>query len=414
MWKKRINSQMLIILWALLLDILGIWMFIPGLEELSKMYSATNTIWLFWKSPAQTVEMILVLWASIYSISSFFTTPILGQISDNVWRKKPLLACILATWISYLILLFSHSIWLFILARIISWIVWWNISILTSMMTDLSKTTQERAKNFWVVGMMFWLGFIIWPLFWGFIIKHFWVNYVFLFGAIFSFLEAMLIAFVLKETHPIRSNKKLQFNVFWTFKKYLSIAPLNNLFFSIVLIWVASFSIQSVMSFYFPKYFWIPWHEIWGFMAIMWIASAINQWFLLPKVWLKYFNQKTIMKAVTISIPLIFLLIALFPNSFWIFAILIVVNMILNWTANPIYQSEIIKHTSADHIWEVNGLISSLWSLGMIFGPIVWSYMFYTLKLPVTYASSILALLATYFVLTYLKKIKNHENENFA
>ena len=407
-------TQMWILMWALLLDVLGIWMFIPWLEALSNMYSATNTIWLFGKSPAETVNMILILWATIYSLSSFFTTPLLWQLSDNVGRKKPLLACIVSTWISYLILLYSHSIWGFVLARIINWLVGWNISILTSMMSDMSKTPAERTKNFWTVWMMFSLGFIIWPLFWTLIIKNFWVNAIFLFWAIFSFLEALLIAFVLKETHPHSSHKKIQFNVFSTFRKYLSISPLNNLFFSIILTWIASFAFQSVMAFYFPKYFGIPGHDIGNYMAVMGFASAVNQWFLLPKVWLKYFEQKTIMKVATLALPIIFLIIALFPYSFWVFAVLIIVNMILNWTANPVYQSEIIKHTSKEHIWEVNGLISSLWSLWMIFGPMLGTYMHINLQLPVTYASAILALIATYFVLNYLNKIKNHDNEIMA
>lgn len=85
---------------------------------------------------------------SLYALCAFFSAPILGRMSDRYGRKNPLLFSVIGTCLSYVILMMTQSYWLYLFSRIINGVTGGNISIIQAILSDLSKTTEERNKNF--------------------------------------------------------------------------------------------------------------------------------------------------------------------------------------------------------------------------------------------------------------------------
>lgn len=83
----------------------------------------------------------------LYTIAVFFSAPILGQLADKHGRKPVLLFCIVGTLISYL-MLFIPNVYMYLLARLINGITGGNMSILQTIVSDLSSNDQERKKHF--------------------------------------------------------------------------------------------------------------------------------------------------------------------------------------------------------------------------------------------------------------------------
>ncbi len=85
---------------------------------------------------------------SLYALCAFFSAPILGRMSDRYGRKKPLLFSVIGTCLAYVVLMVTQSYWLYLFSRIVNGVTGGNISIIQAILSDLSKTSEERNKNF--------------------------------------------------------------------------------------------------------------------------------------------------------------------------------------------------------------------------------------------------------------------------
>ncbi|MEI7477416.1 MAG: MFS transporter [bacterium] len=135
------SKQKIIVLLVALLDVLSIGVLIPALPDMIGWYHSSPEL--------------LTFGTTIYSLCAFFAAPLLGQRSDVHGRKNILILCVAGTALSFLVLIFTHSIWLYLLARAINGITGGNISILQAILTDISPTHQERAKNYGFLGAIF-------------------------------------------------------------------------------------------------------------------------------------------------------------------------------------------------------------------------------------------------------------------
>lgn len=159
------KSSRLIIFGVLILDIISIGIMIPAFDVMRTFYHLSD-----WTGNilGQTITLspgtMISLGIAIYSLCAFFSAPILGRLSDKYGRKKPLILCVIGTCISYLILLVTQNYWWYLASRAFNGLTGGNISIIQAILADISTTTEERNKNFGLLGAIFGIGFIIGPL----------------------------------------------------------------------------------------------------------------------------------------------------------------------------------------------------------------------------------------------------------
>ena len=347
------NTIKIIILLVWFLDILWIGIFIPTLPELAKYY------WI----NAHSISYAIVL----YALFSFLSSPILWQLSDKYGRKSVLILCILWTFIANLIMSISDIFIIFIIARIINWFTWWNISVLQSMLSDISISKKDRMSNLWLIWALFWLWFIVWPILWS-ILLPFSIKAPFWFMTWLAVFEFFIVNIFLKETNNKKVNKKINYNPTKTLIKFLKI-PNVNLFLVSFFMLILSFSMYQWM---FPVYlnikFWIPWNIIWYIMAWIWILIAFNQSVLLKRFWLKYFHLKNLFIIINFSLFILFIILSLI-NYFPAFLFVFYIMVLFSWVVNPIYVWEIVESTNEYDRWEIMWVLSSMQSISMFIWP---------------------------------------------
>lgn len=348
------SKNKFIIIFICFIDILWIWIFIPTLPELTKYY---------WVS-AHNISYAITLFA----LFSFLFWPILWQLSDKYWRKWILFLCIIGSFISSFIMSISQLFSVFLIWRIINWITWGNISILQSMMNDISKDKEERMHNMWIMWWIFGMWFIIGPVLWALILPlgvkaPFWLM------TWLAVIEIILILLFLSETNKNNlSIKKINLNPFKTIIKYIKNHEVSIIIYSFFLLILSSSMYQWMFTIFLNKHFWLPGHYAWYVMWWIWLWVAINQAFLLKRFWMKYFSLKKLFIITNFWILIIFLLLS-FINNLPLFLAVFFILVFFQWLVNPIYQNEIVETSHVNDRWEVMWVLSSLQSMSMFIWP---------------------------------------------
>lgn len=353
---KKIDTNKLMIIFIGFLDILAIWIFVPTLPDLANYY---------WVS-AQLISYAIVA----YAFFSFIAGPVLGQLSDVFGRKKILILCILGSVASNLLMTLTASYAIFILARVINWITGGNISVISSMMSDISKDKKERMANMWMIWALFWLGFIVWPALWAMLLP-FWVKAPFWLMTIASIFELVMMIIFLKETHLNTIKKKINYNPFTSIFKFLKDTNVRIFIISLFTL-ILSFSLyQGMFPVFLAKEFALPAYVTWYIMSAMWLVIAFNQAFLLKRFWFKFFSLSKLFFIINIWIFILFVLLFLIKDL-TTFLIVFFFLVALQWVVNPIYQSEIVENTGEHERWEIMWVMWSLQSMSMFIWPLIW------------------------------------------
>ncbi len=102
------------------------------------------------------------LLTTAYSLSQFFGTPILGQLSDR-WGRRPLLVIsLIGTVLSNLLAAIAGAPWLLFTARIFDGITGGNNSVAQAVVSDIT-TPEQRTQAFGIYSGLFRLGFVAGP-----------------------------------------------------------------------------------------------------------------------------------------------------------------------------------------------------------------------------------------------------------
>lgn len=352
------NRQKIVIYISILLDVLCIGILIPAVPELVHFY------WL--------PDYAISLWIVAYSLCSFLAAPLLWQLSDIYGRKRPLIWSIIINSLSRVILLISNPIAYFI-ARIINGFTGWNMSILQAVLADISVDEIDRKKNFWLLGAMFWLWFVIWPMLGSLLLDYGSVSSIFQFWLIFAIINILLVVTKFKETNHNHSDRKLTLNPFPLLWKYISHIDYRRVMISLFFLGIASFSYQSIMALIAEQRFNILGSHIWYYLAGIWVITIINQIILVPKFWIKKFTNKQLLSIISIGMIPGVIIMLLAPQWWmfivWWFAIVPFGSLMQVW-----YNNEIVSKVPHSKVGEAVWVLWSLQSLVMFVGPLFGSF----------------------------------------
>lgn len=102
-----------------------------------------------------------LLFAS-FSLSQLIAAPVLGDLSDRIGRRPVLIASLIGTVVSFVMLALAGSLAMLFVARIIDGATGGSITTARAYIADVTAE-QDRAKAFGLLGAAFGLGFIVGP-----------------------------------------------------------------------------------------------------------------------------------------------------------------------------------------------------------------------------------------------------------
>jgi MFS transporter, DHA1 family, tetracycline resistance protein len=182
------SSPLLPIFLIVLVDILGLTMLMPMLPFYAKSLGASAT----------QVGLLL----AIYALCQLVAGPPLGKLSDRFGRKPVLLVSQVGTFVGFLILGFSTTLWVAFLSRVIDGLTAGNLTVAQAYISDVTRP-RDRAKSFAVIGIAFGVGFLIGPAATAQIARLFGDHYSVFAAAGLSALS-ILATLVLLPAHPQR------------------------------------------------------------------------------------------------------------------------------------------------------------------------------------------------------------------
>ncbi len=390
--KKTLDwRQKVIIFWILLLDIIGIAVFIPAFPELKVYYGIT--------------DFQVTMWLTIYSLFAFLAAPLLGQWSDKFGRKKTLVWCIVGTTLSYLVLLLTKHYWVFLVSRMINGITGGNISILQAILTDISPNEETKRKNFGLMGALFGLWFIIGPVLWSLFLKFGGVELIFLFGTIFALLEVWLLSFGFTNTNELTPKKHITYNSFGVMRKYLKHPLTREILISLCFLWIGWFAINATQSLYMNNMFGTTWQQYGYYLAIVGVMSALNLWFLVPKFWMKRFSHKWLIIFAHGALILWYTLVWM-AHDLYTFLGLFYATIVLWNIYTPVYNIEVMSNAKRDEVGEISGMLGGAQSLFMFIGPLIW-WLMLQFHYNTFFGAAVCCLISLVVIIPYVQKARD-------
>jgi len=237
---------------TLLIDITGLGLIIPVMPKLIEELLHTSDI-----SKASQYAGWLTF---AYAITQFVFAPVLGNLSDKYGRRPVLLFSLLGFGIDYLFLSFAPTIgWLF-LGRIIAGITGASFTTASAYIADIS-TNENRAQNFGMIGAAFGLGFILGPMIGG-LLGELGPRVPFFVAAGLALLNCAYGYFVLPESLDKEHRRAFEWrraNPLGSLLQLKKYPAVSGLIISMILIYIAGHSVQSIWSFFnIERFNWSP------------------------------------------------------------------------------------------------------------------------------------------------------------
>lgn len=262
-----------------------------------------------------------------FMLSWFFGAPFLGDLSDNIGRKKSLMICLLGATIGYLISglgVTLNSMSLLIIGRVIAGFTSGSQPIAQATIIDLSDPLQ-KTRNISFVLLALSLGFIFGPLAGGILSNKAlvsWFNFSlpFYFAAFISLVNALLLHKLFKETFNQKSRMKIKWHraisIFQSAFRHEKIRYLSLIFLIMIFGWS---SYYTFISMYLLKKYSFGAFEITLFMAVMGIGFGIGNGFLANFCAKRYNLQTTVIISLLLGASGILLTVLTdTPNYAWI------------------------------------------------------------------------------------------------
>jgi len=117
-----------------------------------------------WAEDLGASPTIVGVLTAVYSLMQFIFAPVLGRLSDKFGRRPVILASLLGTAVSSLLIGLANSVLLLFIARILNGISGASYSTAQAYVADIT-TPQTRARGMGLIGAAFGIGFVIGPAF---------------------------------------------------------------------------------------------------------------------------------------------------------------------------------------------------------------------------------------------------------
>jgi DHA1 family tetracycline resistance protein-like MFS transporter len=143
-----VDRRLLVIVLTLVVNLIGFGIMIPLLPLYVQSFGASE----------QVIGMVI----ATFSLSQLVASPALGALSDRWGRRPVLMASLVGTAVSFVMLALARSIpWLFA-ARMVDGFSGGNISTARAYVADITSEA-DRARAYGLIGAAFGVGFVLGP-----------------------------------------------------------------------------------------------------------------------------------------------------------------------------------------------------------------------------------------------------------
>ncbi len=142
---------------------------------------------------------------SIYSVAQFFSTPVIGKLSDRFGRKPLLIISLAGTVIANFLAGTATTAWLLFLARFLDGITGGNASVAQAVISDVT-TPETRARGFGINGAALGMGFVLGPAI-SLLAQQISLGAAFLVSGTIAFIALIITIFFLPESLKTKMNK---------------------------------------------------------------------------------------------------------------------------------------------------------------------------------------------------------------
>jgi MFS family permease len=377
----RQNRNLLIIALIALVNMLGYGIIIPILFAYSKKFGLSD------------FENGLLF--AFYSICQFFSTPLIGRLSDRYGRRPMLLLSISGTAISFLIMAFAPSaIYLFI-SRAIDGLTAGNIPVAFAVISDTTKP-KDRAKAFGLIGSALNFGFVFGPAIAAITVPY-GAGVPFLLASGITIIAVILTALYLPETNQhmgeVQGGKLIDIPRLWS----TLFDPHIGRTFLITLVYFLAFSCALIYGFqpFTQEVLKLTPTQNAELFTLFGVVGLISQNLIVTRV-TQSFGMKRSFKNAFIFIAFSFILI-FFTHSITIFIFAAIVLAVFNSIVQTLIPTILSQEADAKSQGSIMGLNTSYQSVGMIAGPIIGGGVA-TISLPAPFITGSLLVLLCIFI----------------
>lgn len=400
---KSQNSRIIAIVFAtVVIDMLGVGILIPVvpllLTDPAYQYHLPLSL--------HSGYIVLGFLTATFPFMQFLATPILGQISDHVGRKKVLAFSLAGTAVSYAIfalgIVFKNIPLLFV-ARALDGVTGRNIAVAQAAIAD-SSAPEHRAKNFGLIGAAFGIGFIIGPFLGGelsnsHLVSWFNATTPFWFAAMLSTLNTLSVIFFFRETLMKKVNEKIRVAQSLINVKTAFLSEKFRAYFGTSFLYTAGFTFfTTFFGVFLIQKFGYDQGGIGLYFAYIGIFIALTQG-ILVRFMAKKASHTAIISVALFCFSIVLFLLSLVHVSWLLYVVAIpqciCIGLIM---ANMTALASI--HAGPHEQGKILGIAASVMALGQTIPPIISGYLAASLSAtaPIIAAASIVFLSAVSFV----------------
>lgn len=361
----RPNVALIFIFITLLLDVMGIGLIIPIMPGLLRHFLGHDV--------GLTAHYYGIL-ASLFTLTQFLFSPVLGSLSDRFGRKPLLILSLGLTALSYLLMAFAPGVAGIMIARALAGIGGASLTVATAYLADISSA-ETRAQNFGMVGAAFGLGFIFGPALGG-LLGGFGLWVPFYAAAAVAGLNMLFGWWLVPESLALEHRREVGWRhanplgSVGLLRKYPVVAGLAG---ALMLASVGHQSLTSVWVLFTEyRFHWTPGAN--GIsLAVVGLCTALVQGGLIRVVMPHLGERRAIYLGMTATVTAL-VLYGLATAGWMMYAIMVLGS--LGGLGGPAMQGLISRQVGPDEQGAIQGALTSLMSLCGVATPLFANYLF--------------------------------------
>ena len=354
------QAAMPFIMATVLIDMISIGLIVPVLPGLVGSFTSSQTEQAWWYG-AVTFS---------FSIANFFSSPIIGALSDRFGRRKVLLIGFCALGLSFFVTATATALWMLIVVRLFSGAMQSNLSVANAYVADITEPA-DRAKRFGLLGAMFGIGFILGPTLGGLLGDRD-LHLPFYVAGCLAMVNLAYGWFVLPESLPLDRRRPIDWKT--ALNPFASLASLGRLQGVGLLAAVIACAALSQFILYTSwvlyttfKFGWGPMQNGWSLFTVG-VMSALVQGLLLGRLLKRYSPQRLAVVGL-VSSALSYYGWGAASEGWMIYAVILC--NVLGFTVSASLQSIVSGAADATAQGKTMGAVSGLQSLMAVIAPLM-------------------------------------------